>query len=236
MKTYALPAIHCATLLGIINFPSGPVSRVNIRSTTSEAANDADGESGDEALMLRYRAGDASAFDPLYARHRGGLFRFILRQCPQRPQAEEIFQEVWMSLIQGRQRYEVSARFRTFLYTIAHNRLIDHYRKHATEAFFAYQAGTGVEEDGAEDHLARLPGSRTDEPEVRVSSQQQGARLLQLLEALPAPQREAFLLYEEGGLSVEEIAAAAGITFEAAKSRLRYAVARLRAGLMEVMA
>jgi RNA polymerase sigma factor (sigma-70 family) len=81
--------------------------------------------------------------------------------------------------------------------------------------------------------MQNAAASRTEEPHVRAEASEQGAAILKLLEALPAPQREAFLLYEEGGLSVEEIAGATGVTFEAAKSRLRYAVAKLREGLQE---
>src|SRR4051812_977557 len=183
-----------------------------------------DHEEPDEDLMLRYQAGDAAAFDQLYARHRGGLFRFILRQCRRQNHTEELFQEVWMSVIQARARYRVEAKFRTYLYTLAHNRIIDYYR--AANRPDAVQFAD-------EDFLPEALASRTEEPHVQVEAKEQGAHILRILEALPAPQREAFLLYEEGGLSVEEIAAATGVSFEAAKSRLRYAVAKLREGLKE---
>ena len=70
-------------------------------------------DDSDETLMLRYQAGDAAAFDELYARHRGTLFRFITRQCRVRDRAEEIFQDVWMSLIQAAARYRAEAQFRS---------------------------------------------------------------------------------------------------------------------------
>lgn len=181
----------------------------------------------DENLMLRYAAGDAGAFDALYARHRGGLFRFIGRQCRTREHAEELFQEVWMSLIQARERYRVEAQFRTYLFTLAHNKLMDYFRRHGRVELTLF---TRDDEDSA---VERLAASRVDEPMVRAESQQQSAAILRAIAGLPAPQREAFLLHEEGGLSVEEIAAATGCTFEAAKSRLRYAVAKLREGLRE---
>jgi RNA polymerase sigma-70 factor (ECF subfamily) len=78
-----------------------------------------------------------------------------------------------------------------------------------------------------------MPASRVDEPMVRAESQQQATAILRAIEALPAPQREAFLLYEEGGFSIEEIAAATACSAETAKSRLRYAIAKLRAQLKE---
>ena len=178
----------------------------------------------DEALMLRYRHGDAAAFDALYARHRGGLFRFITRQCKARSHGEEIFQDVWMKLIEARGRYQVDAKFRTYLYTMARNRLIDYYRSTG-------RADLVLVETVDTDNLPETAASRVDEPHVRYEAKMQGAAILTLLQELPIAQREAFLLYEEGGLSVDEIAVATGITFEAAKSRLRYAVAKLREGL-----
>jgi len=177
--------------------------------------------------MLRYAAGDAAAFDQLYVRHRGPLFRFIQRQCKERAQAEEVFQEVWMNLIKSRERYTVTARFRTYLYTLAHNRMIDHFRRRSSEPL----------DDDPEAGLNVVAlASRVDEPYVRVLSRQQGEYLLRLLEGLPPVQRETFLLAEEGGLSLGEIAEATGVSFETAKSRLRYAIAKLRAGLQEVVA
>lgn len=176
--------------------------------------------------MLRYQAGDAAAFDLLYARHRGALFRFITRQCRVRERAEEIFQDVWMSLIQAAGRYRVEAQFRTYLYTLAHNKLMDYFRSNARGEAVLYEVKDDVE-------TIEGIGSRTVEPQVQAEARQQGDAILRLLVALPAPQREAFLLYEESGLSIEEIAQATGVSFEAAKSRLRYAVAKLRDGLAE---
>src|SRR5712691_7818817 len=82
----------------------------------------------DEELMLAYAAGDAAAFDALYARHKGGVYRYLLRQCRQAGVADELFQDVWMNLIRSRASYTPTAKFTTWLYRIAHNRLIDHYR------------------------------------------------------------------------------------------------------------
>lgn len=184
-------------------------------------------DTSDEALMLRYQAGDAGAFDALYARHRGGLFRFIGRQCRSREHAEELFQEVWMNLIQARERYRVEAQFRTYLFTLAHNKLMDYFRRHGRVELTLYE---NSDEESAVD---RLVASRVDEPPVRAEASEQSTAILRAIEGLPAPQREAFLLHEEGGLSVEDIAAATGCSFEAAKSRLRYAIGKLREGLKE---
>ena len=85
-------------------------------------------DDADETLMLRYRDGDADAFAALYARHKGALYRYLLRQCGQPALAEELFQDLWLKLIAARAGYTVQARFTTYLYRLAHNRLIDHYR------------------------------------------------------------------------------------------------------------
>ena len=87
-----------------------------------------DNAAPDEELMNRYRDGDAHAFEVLYTRHKGPLYRYLLRQCGAAALAEELFQDVWMKLIRARERYEARAKFTTYLYHLAHNRLIDHYR------------------------------------------------------------------------------------------------------------
>jgi RNA polymerase sigma-70 factor (ECF subfamily) len=182
----------------------------------------------DEALMIAYRDGDVAAFQALYARHRGGLYRFLLRQCGAAALAEELFQDVWLNVIRARRRYVPQARFATYLYRIAHNRLVDHYRRsmHRSEL----QTGSDDEE-----LIAALPADPQQQPEVWAEHRAAVQRLLELLARLPQAQREAFVMHEEGGLSVEEIAAATGVHAETAKSRLRYALAKLRSGLRELV-
>src|ERR1043165_886205 len=86
-------------------------------------------EAPDEELMAAYRGGDAAAFETLYARHRTRLFRFVLRSVKARAVCEELFQEIWLRVIEARGRYTPQARFTTWLFTIAHNHLVDHWRK-----------------------------------------------------------------------------------------------------------
>jgi RNA polymerase sigma-70 factor (ECF subfamily) len=174
----------------------------------------------DEDLMLAYRAGNAAAFDVLYARHKGGVFRYLRRQTRNAAVAEELFQDVWMRLIDARARYEPQAKFSTWLYTIAHNRLMDHFRSGSRAALVSYED----EDDPPPELVADTP-----RPEEMLARKQDAARLLAAIDALPAAQREAFVLQQEGDLSVEEIAAATGVNRETAKSRLRYAMAKLRA-------
>lgn len=180
-----------------------------------------DSDATDEALMLGYRDGDAAAFDVLYSRHKGGIYRYLLRQCRNAALADEMFQDVWMNLIRARAGYSVQAKFSTYLYRIAHNRLMDHFRRD----------DAGVSLDDGSVSIEEPSAPRSVEPEASAVSRQQAAQLLALLEALPDEQREAFVLQQEGGLSIEEIAVATGVNRETAKSRLRYALAKLRQGM-----
>jgi RNA polymerase sigma factor (sigma-70 family) len=172
-------------------------------------------EAPDEELMLAYGRGDAAAFEALYARHRARLFRFVLRAVKVRAIAEELYQEIWIKVIEARAAYQPAARFTTWLYAIAHNRMVDHWRR-------ARPGLVSLDEE--------LPSDAPD-PARQVQGRQALARFAAALERLPPAQREAFLMHEEGGLTVAEIAAATGANEEAAKSRLRYAMAKLRAAV-----
>ncbi len=182
-----------------------------------------DRDDADEALMLRYREGDASAFQTLYQRHKGPLYRYLLRQGGDAALAEELFQDVWLKLIGARENYRPIARFTTFLYRLAHNRLIDHYRTHARARLISF------EDDNPS--LEAIPADPRQQPEQQADRQHQAERLLAVLAELPEAQREAFLLREEAGLSLEAMAEVTGVARETVKSRLRYAVAKLRAAL-----
>jgi RNA polymerase sigma-70 factor (ECF subfamily) len=179
--------------------------------------------------MLAYAAGDAAAFDSLYGKHRGGVYRYLLRHCGNAGIADELFQDVWMSLIRSRTGYAPTAKFTTWLYRIAHNRLIDHWRASGQIEIVA----TGAANDD-DDPLAAVPAARSDEPAVRAASREIGARLARALAALPPPQRDAFLLHQEGGLTLDEIAQLSGAGVETVKSRVRYALAKLRAELSDL--
>ena len=183
---------------------------------------------GDEDLMLAYAAGDAAAFDALYARHKGGVYRYLLRQCRQGGVADELFQDVWMNLIRARGSYVPSAKFTTWLYRLAHNRLIDHYRASGQVSLVS------ADDEAHADSVAGLPANHGDQPERRAENRELGARLLDAVAALPAAQRQAFLLQQEGGLSLAEIAEVTGAGVETVKSRLRYAMNKLREDLSDL--
>lgn len=174
----------------------------------------------DEQLMLRYRDGDSRAFELLYTRYQRPLFRYLQHQCGNAAIAEELFQDVWMNLIKARERYQVTASFKTFIYRMSHNRLIDHYRRQ--------RHGIPASYDDNEEMQNSWSFADTITPEQTVAGQQQLARMLAALESLPEAQREAFLLKESTGLSLEQIAEITGVNSETAKSRLRYATYKLR--------
>ena len=180
----------------------------------------------DEDLMLAYAADDASAFDALYARHKAAVYRYFLRQCTHAGIAEELFQDVWMSVIRSRATYAPSAKFTTWLYRIAQHRLIDHWR-----ASGRVELVTAGPDDDADDPLEAAPADTADEPEARAGTRELSGRLKAACAALPAAQREAFLLHQESGLELTEIAALTGAGVETIKSRIRYAVAKLRVEL-----
>ena len=184
----------------------------------------------DEALMLAFAAGDMAAFDALYARHRRGLYAFIARLLPtQDAQIDDLFQDVWLRVARARERYTPQAQFRTWLFQIARNRTIDWVRE--KHPLLASELMSGAADEEGEDLFARLPDERTPSPEAAYAQRQEGERLSAALAGLPAEQREAFLLREHAELSLEEIAQATGVNTETAKSRLRYAVKKLRAAL-----
>lgn len=173
----------------------------------------------DEALMLRYKDGDAAAFESLYRRHKGALYRYTLRSCDSHAIAEELFQDIWSGVIAARSRYTDSAKFTTWLYHIAHNRLVDHYRANGKWDEFL------VEDEVAEDCAVAAPHSQ---PEKQSELNRQIKRLLECIEQLPAPQKQVFLLKEEAGLALEAIAGMVKESREAIKSRMRYAIGKLR--------
>jgi len=179
----------------------------------------------DEELMLRYRDGEAGAFDALYQRHKGPVFRYLRRQTGNAAVAEELFQDVWIRLINARGDYVVKARFTTWLYTIAHNRFLDHVRTLGRAELTSF--------DDALETVVAFPAA-DPLPEHALERKDLAGRLLAALDTLPAAQREAFLMQQEGGLTVEEIAQATGVERETAKSRLRYALAKLRETLKDL--
>lgn len=191
-----------------------------------------DDEPTDDDLMRRYAQGDAPAFERLYRRHAGPLYRFVRRLLGRRaPGAvDEVFQDTWQRVIQARERWAPQgASFRTWLFTIAQRRAIDLLRRDGREV--ALDDGG---DDGGDAFVPEgrpwdgWPAAQDDEAVDRSFWRAAGARLLDCLEGLPVAQRAVFLLHHEDGLSLDEAARALQLGFETAKSRLRYAMDKLR--------
>ncbi len=170
-------------------------------------------ETTSEQLMLDFAQGNAKAFDVLYERHRESLYRFVYRHVGRRAQAEEIYQDTWVKVLNARHRYQPKARFQTWLYRIAHHRIIDWYRKS--------RPVTLAEPD-------QVPA----QPVTDSATTEQIAKAINAaLINLPLDQRSTVLLHLEKNMTLSEIAEICGCGRETVKSRMRYASAKLRDAL-----
>jgi RNA polymerase sigma-70 factor (ECF subfamily) len=181
----------------------------------------------DEDCMLRWQDGDERSFRVLYLRYRDKLYRYTLRLAAHPQEAEEVFQEVWLAVVRGKHGYAPGASFASWLFSIAHRRAADRWRalgRHAPDGVHA----ASVDEVQSAHESAPAAGLS---PEGHAHNDALGQALQRAVRALPLPQREAFLMKAEGGLSLEDIALATGVPRETVKSRLRYAQQRLREAL-----
>src|ERR1700722_2016050 len=178
----------------------------------------------DAKLMLQYRDGDADAFAALYARHKGPLYRYLLRQVRDAGAAADLFQDVWSRLIATRGRYEARAKFATYLFHIAHNCTIDFFRRDLIARRGTFPDAIDLQPEPEVPEYQR--------PDGIAELAEQHSLLLAALGTLPHEQREAFLLHEETGLTIEEIGRVTDVGGETAKSRLRYAIRKLKKSLL----
>ncbi len=169
-------------------------------------------EMTDEQLMQSYAKDDTQAFDTLYNRHRGSLYRYLKRQLNDSATANDLYQGVWEKVIRARRSYRHTTPFSAWLFTIAHNHLVDHYRRK--------QPGYDATSNGLADDR---PGPVQD-----AMSGEQDQQLLDAIAKLPLEQKNTLLLKLETGLKMEEIAKLTGVNRETVKSRLRYAVNKLK--------
>jgi RNA polymerase sigma factor (sigma-70 family) len=181
----------------------------------------------DEDCMARYQQGDAAAFRALYLRYRDKLHRYVLRLANHPGEAEEVFQEAWISVIRSKDGYRPEHSFAAWLFSMAHRRAADRWRaltRHAPD-------GQCAEDSGDPELLERHGHAVRQMPESHVHNDALRKALQSAVQQLPLPQREAFLLRAEAELSLEDIAAVTGVSRETVKSRLRYAQRRLREAL-----
>jgi RNA polymerase sigma-70 factor (ECF subfamily) len=180
----------------------------------------------DESLMLAYRSGEVRAFEELARRHRAAVFNFILRLVGDRGRAEDLLQETWLKVIRVAPSYEKKAKFTTWLYTIARNLCVDSMRRERYRKADSLDAAVDSSEDSAprSDHVAGDGPS----PDRAAHAASLRPKLEKALAALPAEQREVFVLREYGGIAFREIAEVTGVPENTVKSRMRYALESLR--------
>jgi len=178
----------------------------------------------DAILMRRFQDGDSASFEVIYSRHEQALYRFLLHQVGNNISlAEDLAHDVWVKVIKASERYTSSAKFRTFLFHIAHNRLIDHFRAKGEQL-----DSLDAENEEGQTLLENMPDTKCCQPSDQISRQQAAQLLHECLQSLPAKQREVFLLKEGSELSLVEVAELIGESFETIKSRMRYALDKLR--------
>jgi RNA polymerase sigma factor (sigma-70 family) len=194
----------------------------------------ADDPDDDDALMRAFAQGDARAFERLYARHHVALYRFVRRVLGREAgtKGDEVFQDTWLRVVNARARWAPQgATFRTWLFTLAHHRAIDVLRKSGREV-----STSSGDDEGESEPWQPAPASEawqawpaaTSSVEDEAFWRSAGRRLLDCLDTLPAAQRSVFLLHHEDGLALDELARSLEVGFETAKSRLRYAMSKLR--------
>ncbi|BAJ03117.1 sigma-70 family RNA polymerase sigma factor [Shewanella violacea] len=179
----------------------------------------------DQCLMLNYAKGDTSAFETLYLKHKGGLYRYFVRQIGDKQLAEDLYQETWGRIIKSASSYQADAKFTTWLYRIAHNLLIDHVR--AVKPVDLFSETFAEEQDGE----AFLPSDQMS-PDRAMEDSAKANLLKRCIALLPTVQKEALLLNMEAGFTAGAIADIVGVTLEATKSRIRYANQGLKACVM----
>jgi RNA polymerase sigma factor (sigma-70 family) len=186
----------------------------------------------DEQLMRAYGHGELQAFEALYARHKAATYRYFLRHAGgDAATADELHQDLWLKVVGARRRYEVQAKFTTWLFTLARHRMVDHWRARHGVSLQSLE-DEAIATQAEESTSATRDGS--DDPLVATSDAQARRRLVAALADVPTLQRDAFLLHIEGGLSLAEIATLTDASGETVKSRLRYAYRRLRAALEDL--
>ncbi|HEY0132909.1 MAG TPA: RNA polymerase sigma factor [Nannocystis sp.] len=209
-----------------------------VRSTGSLAAPSGSAGSGqetrtDEALMVGFRDGESRAFDVLVVRHRRGLFNFLLRSVQNRSRAEEMLQEVFLRVVRSKERYEQTAKFTTWVYTIARNLCVDESRRAKFRRTVSLDAPRrGADGDDGPGMLESVAADQVATDDAAAAPQLRG-RIAKAIDLLPDDQREVFLMRQVSGLSFKEIGEIVGAPENTVKSRMRYALDKLRTELKD---
>jgi RNA polymerase sigma-70 factor (ECF subfamily) len=187
----------------------------------------------DEVLMLRFQAGDRTAFARLVQKHKTAIYNFVLRLVRSPAAAEDLVQDVFVKIVQSAVDFKHESKFSTWAYTVARNICIDHLRKMAHRQHPSLDQGRGEAADGPTLLERTADGHPSSAVERSVIGTELGVRITRCVEALPDEQREVFLLREVADLPFKEIAAITGVPENTVKSRMRYALERLQESLSE---
>lgn len=192
------------------------LAAAKLRVMEPDPADDAD-------LLRAHCAGDPQAFARLYDRYDRPCFQFIRRLlgAAHGDAAEDLHQETWIAISRNAAGFDPGkASFRAWLFTVARHKVFDHFRRQKVAVLSTSEADAVM--------MVEDPGPT---PLEAVQTRELADRLVAAVDALPLEQRGAFVMFAQAGLSLEEIAQATGVALETAKSRLRYARARLRQSL-----
>jgi RNA polymerase sigma factor (sigma-70 family) len=196
-------------------------------------------EPSDPELLQAHAAGDAAAFALLYDRHDRACFAFMRRLLATADEAtaEDLHQEVWLAVARSALMFDASkARFVTWLFTIARNKVMDHFRRVGADvvlhgASAAVDGDAADADDGPSGVTADVADPHAITPEHVLHNRQLASALVREVQALPLAQRETFVLFAQHDMSLEDVAHITQVGVETAKSRLRYARTALRASL-----
>jgi len=190
-------------------------------------------DEADEVLLQAYRAGDVRAFERLVARYEKPIWNFLRRFVADAATAEDLLQEVFLRVVKSADEWRGAAKFSTWLYTIARNLTVDQSRRavHRNAASLDGPAHAGSDSTATLHDRLPSPDRRADD---LASDRETKRRIDEAVATLPAEQREVFLMREVMEMPFAEIATAVGASEPTVKSRMRYALEKLRAALVEL--
>ena len=197
----------------------------------AESSRQPDRLPSDEDLMRDFQKGDVRAFQVLVDRYQKPILNFTFRYLRNREAAEEAHQEVFLRLVKAAGDYRPTAKFSTWLYTLARNFCIDQNRKNV---FRNHQSLD--EKIGNDETFSRLDRMSSNEAgaEEESSAKELEGHLYRILDELNPEQKDVFLMREMQQLSFEEIAEITHVSSNTVKSRMRYALQAIQKRFAEL--